>query len=491
MRREYDVIIIGGGITGTAAARELSRYSSSVLLLEQARDISMGATRANSGIVHGGYSSPIGSLKAQLSLRGNRMYRQLSEELGFPYRQTGSYVLACSEEEQEVLQDLLENGRAMGEEQLEIHTSKQVTDREPLVSTSVREALRCSSAGIVSPYEAAAGFMENALTNGAVLRLRSKAVSIEHTGTRYRVACTLPDGETAVFSAPAVLNAAGLYSDVISRMAGDDSFTIRPRKGEYLLLRRGSAEGIHSVLFQTPSSKGKGVLVTPTTWGNLLIGPNAQDTQDREDTGSSYEQLAGIYRQALKTVPSLDLSALIRVFSGVRPASDRKDFIIGEGTLPGFFQAAGIESPGLTSAPAAAEMIREAMQTAGYIGARKQTFHALRAPITLPGPLQPMKEIKDLLDLPEGDPERVVCRCEQVRERTIADALSRGIPIDSLDAVKRRTRAGMGQCQGAFCGPRVTSLVMGITGLSAQEIEMPAGKDRELLKELKKLKPDM
>jgi glycerol-3-phosphate dehydrogenase len=485
MNSEYDIIIIGAGIIGTAAAREFSRYSSSILLLEKGRDAALGATRANSGIVHGGYTAKAGTRKGEFSIRGNRMYRQLSEELGFAYRRTGSLVLAFDEEQRLQLQGLLENGICNGVEELELRTAAAVLADEPGINGAVREALYCGETGIVSPYEAAIAFCEHALSNGAVLKLNSEAVGIETASSGFKVA--LRSGE--VFTGQAVLNAAGLYSDRVASMAGADTFSIRPRKGEYLLLQRGSAARLHTVVFQTPTDKGKGVLVTPTVWGNLMLGPNAEDIEDREDVSSSYAALKDICTQASLSMPGLKLSTLIRYFSGVRPASDRGDFIVGESRVPGFFQAAGIESPGLTSAPAIAESLSSLLREKGCLASRKRTFYAFRAPITLPEPLKPFSEIKEYVDLPPGSPQRIVCRCEQVREETIIDALSRGIPIDSTDAVKRRTRAGMGPCQGTFCGPRVRELIRLRTGLSDDEIAGPQPKDVELLKALRKL-PD-
>jgi glycerol-3-phosphate dehydrogenase len=482
MKNTYTIIIIGAGIVGTAAARELSRYTDSILLLEKARDVSMGATRANSGIVHGGYTAKAGTLKGELSIRGNRMYRQLSEELGFPYRRNGSYVLAFTDEDREKLQQLFENGQINGVEQLELHTGRQVRASETRINPAVAEGLYCGETGIVSPYEAAIALAENAAANGAVLKLSHEVTHIEQSGELFQVAAG-----GARYSGNVIVNAAGLYSDHIAAMAGADRFSIKPRKGEYLLLRRGTGDSIGKVIFQTPTEKGKGILVTPTTWGNLMIGPDAEDTSDREDVSSSFSALQAILKQARLSVPDLELSSLIRFFTGVRPASDAGDFIVGESSLSGFIQAAGIESPGLTSAPAIAEKIRNILLDKGFITRKKRTFYALRSAITRPAPLQPASEVRELVQLPVGDPDRLVCRCEQVREKTVLDALNRGIPIDSLDAVKRRTRAGMGLCQGTFCGPRVKELLMLHTGLPEEAIGMPQPKDQELLKALRKL----
>ncbi len=482
MNKTFNTIIIGAGIIGTSIARELSHYKGSILLLEKGRDVAVGASRANSGIVHGGYAAKRGTLKGEMATKGNRMYHQLSEELGFPYSPIGSYVLAFTSDEEEILNQLRENGLKNGVKDLAIHTKREILVKEPLLNPSLAAGLCCGETGIVSPYEAAIAFAENSVQNGVELKLNHEVIQIEELAEGYRVSAG-----NQVFTGSIVINAAGLYTDRISEMVGVFDFKIRPRKGEYLLLKRGAAEGLHSVIFQTPTKKGKGILVSPTTWGNLLIGPNAEDTTDREDNDNDYSALKAILEQARLSIPTLTLSSLIRVFSGTRPASDKGDFIIEESALPGFIQVAGIESPGLTSAPAIAERVRDIMLAKGYVERKKNSFQNRRKPITRPGPLKPFGEMKALINLPPGDPERVVCRCEQVKEATIADALERGIPIDSLDAVKRRTRAGMGACQGKFCGPRVKELIHRVSGLGDDEIEDPLEKDQELLKDLRKL----
>ncbi len=480
MERVYDCIIIGAGIIGTSIAHALGRYRGSVLLLERGNDVALGATRANSGIVHGGYTSKAGTLKGKLAIRGNRLYEQLATDLGFPYQLPGSVVLALTEEEVSQLEALLDNGRQNGVEGLEILTGPEIRQREPLVSTAVRAALYCPETGIVSPYEAAIALAENAVENGIALQLNNTVTAIDYHSELF----TVQTGGKQ-YTAPVLINAAGMFADHIAAMIGDTSFTIFPRKGEYLLLRRGSSSGINSVIFQTPTEKGKGVLVTPTTWGNLMIGPNSEDTEDREDTSNSFQALHDILRTARKSVPDLDPAKLIRIFSGTRPSSNRKDFIIGEGTLPGMIHVAGIDSPGLTSAPAIAEMVLGIMEQRGFLGEGKRAFIRFRKAITSPAPLRPFREVAPEIDLPTGDPNRVVCRCEQVTEATILDAAGRNIPINSLDAVKRRTRAGMGICQGAFCGPRVTELLTSSCHMQAEEIELPKGKDKELIDRLR------
>lgn len=482
MRDRVSIIIIGAGIVGTSIAREFARHTDSLLLLEQGRDVSLGSTRANSGIIHGGYSARYGTKKGQFSITGNRMYPQLAEELGFAYERIGSLVLAFSEEDEKKLEWLVENGKANGVHELSILTPRQVRDREPKVSEHIRSALWCGETGIASPYEAAIACAENAIANGVELRLNHKVTEIRQLPDGFKVVCG-----TQEFTCDAVINAAGLFSDEVAAMAGVETFTIIPRKGDYLLLSRGSATGVGSVIFQTPTEKGKGILVTPTTWNNLLLGPDAQEIENTQGYNANFESLKAVLEQARVSVPDINASKIIRYFTGIRPTPDTHDFIIGESQVPGFFQAAGIESPGLTSAPAIATHLADELVDKGYIPERKRSFHPYRSAITLPGELRPPADIKDDLNRPVGDPQRIVCRCEQVAEPVIKDALGRPVPIDSVDAIKRRTRAGMGACQGKFCRPRVTQLIVQHTNLPEESIEMPVDKDAQLVAGLRKL----
>ncbi|MFA5447169.1 MAG: NAD(P)/FAD-dependent oxidoreductase [Sphaerochaeta sp.] len=481
MKNHYSVVVIGAGIIGSAVAYHLSQYEKSILVLEKAEDVSCGATKANSGIIHGGYTAKHNTSKGFYSIRGNRMYDSLSKKLGFPYQRIGSLVLGFDESDDQSIHYLLENGKANGVKGLQILTAQQVRNKESLVNEQVTAALYCEETGIASPYEAAIAFAETAVSNGVDIQLNSEVIGIEKDGDTLKVFT-----EGAVFYTQAVVNAAGLYSDAVAAMVGEKTFTITPRRGEYLLLKRGAGSDFNSVIFQTPTEAGKGVLISPTTWNNLLIGPNAEETQDREDVSNSFEGLKSVYEQAKISVPSLNLSSLIRYFAGIRATADTKDFIIGRTQTPGFYQAAGIDSPGFTSAPAIAEDICGMLIDDGIISPRRRITDSKRSPIIMPGELQPFSQIQELINLPEGNPERIVCRCEQVREKTITDALSRPIAIDSTDAVKRRTRAGMGACQGKFCLSRVQQYIA--KELKAgEEVLLPKQKDEQLLAKLRKL----
>lgn len=458
-------------MVGCAIARELSRYTLSTVLCEKSVDVGNGATKANSAIVHGGYTAKHGTLKGELSIRGNRMYDRLNEELNFGLKRCGSLVLAFSKEERGSLAKLKENGELNGVEGLRIVERAELEEIEPNVGPEAVAALYCPETAVTSPYEMCIALAENAVANGLYLRLESEVVGIEKSGEVFTLRTaqdsTAPGRE---LQARFVVNAAGVYSDRIAAMVGDKSFTIHPRQGQYLILRRGDGEMVNHVVFQTPTKKGKGILVTATYWGNLMIGPNSEEIPDREDVSTDRQILKYIVDTARRSIPDFKLSHVIRSFSGIRATSDSKEFIINEAPIGGFINAAGIDSPGLTSSPAIALKVAALLRGAGLRMEEDPDFDPYRPQINAPAPLQPIKEVQELIELPEGNPERVVCRCEQIREKTIVDALNRGIPIKSLDAVKRRTRAGMGPCQGNFCGPRVRRLIARETGIGEDEV---------------------
>jgi glycerol-3-phosphate dehydrogenase len=463
----YDLCIIGAGVVGCALAREMSRFRLRVLLLERSDDVGTGATKANTGLVHGAYSSPAGSLKAALCAAGNRLYAALDAQLHFGYRRTGALVLAFSPQQEAGLRALYDNGRAAGDEGLELLSAAQVRALEPRLGPGVTGALHCPSVGVTSPYELAIALAENAVANGVTLRLGCEATGIrpaapEAGAPRGLVVCAGGEQIASRF----VVNAAGVYSDRVAAMAGEPGFRIIPRQGQYLLFERGSGQAVRRVLFQAPSPAGKGVVVTSTYHGNLMIGPNANEVADPQDAGTTLEALLGIVAKARLSLPDFDLHRVITTFAGVRPTPDTGDFVIGPGPLPGFFNAAGIDSPGLTSAPAIAERLRDLLADAGLELKPRQDFRPERPAILVPKSLG-AEQVARLVKA-EG-PHRLVCRCEQVSEAEIVDALHRGIPVRGIEAVKRRTRAGMGRCQGGFCRPRVASLIERETGFPAEE----------------------
>ena len=462
----YDVCIIGSGVVGTAIARELSQYGLKTVLLERAEDVSQGASKANSGIVHGGYSAKHGTLKGALCAQGNRMYDELQDELHFGLRRCGSLVVAFDDTDLETIEGLLENGRQNGARGLKLLGAREVRAMEPNSSDGIKGALYCSTAGVTSPYELTIALAENAVANGVTLLLQHEVTAIE-AGSPFRV-----HAGDKVIEAEFVVNAAGVRSDQVARMVGIDDFEITPRKGEYILFRRGYGELVNTVVFQPPTKNGKGILVTSTYHGNLMIGPNAEEVSDREDSGTTEEHLREIIETARRSVPSFDLRKVITNFSGLRATSSRKDFIIEESSVAGFINVAGIDSPGLTSSPAIARRVGDLLRDAGLTMNRRDDAVRTRAPIIVPKSLE-AKELKRRVELPDG-PERIVCRCEQVSEAEILDAMSRGLPVDTTDAVKRRTRAGMGFCQGEFCRPRVKALLARELGRTPDEIRVRA-----------------
>ena len=453
----YDVCIIGGGVVGLNISREISRYRLRACVIEKEADVGRGCSKANSGIVHGGYSDEPGTLKAELCVAGNRMYQQLDRELHFGYRKTGSLVLAFATEELATLEKLLENGRNNGVTGLRIIDRQVLLLREPHLNPAVLAALLCEDAGVTSPYEFAIALAENSLINGVELRLQEEVMAIESLGGEFQI-----HTNRGSLGSRFVINCAGVFSDRISAMVGLSEFRITPRRGQYVILDKDQNHLARSVIFQVPSRLGKGILVTPTFHGNLMIGPNAEEIDDKTDVGTDTETLANIVRLARRSVPGFDMRKSLTSFAGNRPVANQKDWIIDASRINGFINLIGIDSPGLTASPAIARKVCGLLQQAGLILEHKTDFQPLRPAII-------RKKTLDFAgDVNDTDPSlHLICRCEQVTEAEIIDCMNRGIPVRSLDAVKFRTRAGMGRCQGAFCGPRVRELL-------SRELAIPA-----------------
>ena len=456
----YDVCIIGAGVVGLNIAREMSRYALRICVIEKEEDVGRGCTKANSGIVHGGYSDEPGTLKAELCVAGNHLYEQLESELHFGYRQTGSLVLAFSDEELPTLQKLLEYGRQNGVAGLRIIDQKELLNREPHLNSDAIAALLCEEASVTSPYEFAIALAENAIANGVELRLQESVLAITPNDDSFRLQTS--KGElTARF----VINCAGVFSDRIAAMVGMEDYKITPRRGQYVLLDKDQNHLVNSVIFQVPTLLGKGILVTTTYHGNLMIGPNAEDLDDRTDVGTDAETLAQIVLQARHSVPGFDMRKSLTSFAGNRPVSNQKDWVIEESHVKNFINLIGIDSPGLTASPAIARKVSGILQNCGLHLEPTQTFQPQRPPII-------RKKTADFAGVvTSADPSlHLICRCEHVTEAEILDCMNRGIPVRSLDAVKFRTRAGMGRCQGAFCGPRVRELLAREWKLPPEEI---------------------
>lgn len=449
----YDVAIVGAGVIGCSIARALSKFQLNIVLIEKENDVSCGASKANSGIVHGGYDAKHGTLKGHFSRKGNRLFKQLNEELNFGYEECGSLVLAFSENEKLALNKLMENGRLNGVDDLRLLSKEDVFEMEANVNTSVVGALYCPSAGITSPYELTIALAENAIENGVKLRLKTEVLAIKTEDDYFELQTNNTAQEERIKS-KMIINCAGVHSDKVAEMIGLNEFTITPRRGEYILMHKNQGHLANHILFQAPTDKGKGILVTKTVFGNLMIGPNAEVMEDASEIGTSIEELKKIVEQAKKTTNEFNLKFTLKTFAGMRATSSKKDFIIEESSVKGFINVAGIESPGLTSSPAIADYVV-------YLVEKSR------------GELIPNKEFKanrksSYEHLNEGD--EIICRCEQIPNSVILDVLNRGIPIDSTDAIKRRTRAGMGPCQGNYCGPKVAKLIADFNHSSIEEV---------------------
>jgi len=458
-----DVAIIGCGITGAAAAYELSKYQLNIAVFERENDVSEGTTKANSAILHAGYDPKPGTLMARTNVEGVRLAAEICRDLDVPYKKTGSLVVAFSDGDLPTLRKLYDRGLQNGVPGLKILSAAQTLKMEPGLSPDIRGALYAPTAAVVNPWEYALAMAETAARNGAAMHFSCGVSGIRKTKNGF--ALTTPKG---TFEAKTILNAAGLEADRLHEMAGEKEFTIKASKGEYYILDKEEGGRVSRVVFQCPTEQGKGVLVSPTVHGVLIVGPNAQKTQDREDLSSTAEGLGFVAEKALLTVPGLDFSKSIRNFSGLRAASDTGDFIIAESkSLKGFFNLAGIKSPGLSSAPAIAKMAAELLLKAGLNFKPKETFINRRRVVRIAG-LSP----REINRLAGGNPAygRVVCRCETVTEGEILDALRGPIPPRTLDAVKRRCGAGLGRCQGGFCGPRVLEILSRELGLPPEEV---------------------
>ena len=445
-----DIAVIGCGIVGAAAAYELSRYALDVVVLERENDVSTGATKANSAVIHAGYDPSPGTLMAKLDVEGARLAKELCKKLDVPYRHCGALVLALSDEEVTTVSHLYEQAIENRVADVSVLTKEEVLKMEPNISEGVVAALHAPTAMIVDPWEYTLALAETAVRNGVELKLKCDVTGIEQINGGYRICTSQGEIETRT-----VINAAGLNADDIHNMISEPEFNVTPAKGEYWLLDKSEGTRVNHVLFQCPTKAGKGVLVTPTVHGNLLVGPGNIIADEKDDVSTTRDELEYVKRTAARSVPGIDFSAVIRSFSGNRAHTEFDDFIIKE-VKPGFIDLAGIKSPGLTAAPAIAKMAVKMVKDSGIALTKKQKFIDSRKRIRF-NKLTPDEKNA----LIESDPVygQVICRCETVTEGEIRDALNSPVPPYSIDAVKRRTGAGMGRCQGGFCGPRVLELL--------------------------------
>ncbi|MDO8804650.1 MAG: NAD(P)/FAD-dependent oxidoreductase [Elusimicrobiota bacterium] len=469
-----DVIIVGAGVTGAAIARELSRYKLKILILEKEAEPAFGVSKSNSGIVHAGTQNPPSSVKGWLCVEGNRLLREeIAEDLGLNFVQCGQLVVIFDLADLPELEKIKKEGEELGVKGLELVDRAWLDAKEPNLGPEVKAALLAPSAGIISPYRFVYALVENAVKNGAELKTSRKVSAIRRpAGGGFEV---VAGGE--VFRARFLVNAAGLYADEVSALAGAPTFKITPRRGEEYLLDKKREHLTEHIIFPLPSKTSKGILIIKTSDGNPMIGPTANDVEDREDLSTSDEGLAEVLAGARRMVPSISKDDIIAYFAGLRPVSG-KDFVIRhEDSAPGLVNAAGIQSPGLTSAPAIAVMVAGILKEHGLKLEPKEEFHRLR-----PRPVHlfqvPPEETRRLIEKNPayGD---IVCRCELVSAQEIREALKRG--ARTLDGVKFRTRAQAGRCHGGFCTTRIMKIMQEELGFPVKALTK-RGAGSELVK---------
>ena len=464
----YDVIIIGAGVCGAAIARELSRYQVKICVLEKDEDVCCGTSKANSAIVHAGYDAVTGSLKAKLNVRGNEKMGELAKELDFPFERNGSLVLCLNEEEMPNLQALYDRGVANGVKELRILNREEVLQMEPNVTDQVYAALYAPTAGIVCPFGLNIALAENAYANGVEFQFNTEVTQIHKSEEGYELQTS-----KGVFRTRYVVNAAGVYADKFHNMVSDKKIHITARRGDYCLLDKEAGSHVKKTIFALPGKLGKGILVTPTVHGNLLIGPTAVNVEDKEGVNTTAEGLSQVLEKAGLSVKNIPTRQVITSFAGLRAHEDGDDFIIGEvEDAKGFIDCAGIESPGIASCPAigelAAELLKEKMGLK-----EKDNFISTRQGIKNPSLLS----IEERNALIKENPAygNIICRCEMVTEGEIIDAIRRPLGARSLDGVKRRTRAGMGRCQSGFCSPRTMEILARECNMSMFDITKSGG----------------
>lgn len=469
---KYDIIIIGAGVSGCAIARELSRYDLNICVLDKESDVCEGTSKANSGIVHAGHDAKPGTLKAKLNVQGNLMMEEMAKKLDFPFKRNGSLVVCQNEEELSKLEELKARGKENGVKGLRILTREEALELEPALADSVYAALYAPTGGIVCPFLMNIAYAENAEINGAKFRL---GTCVQDIGRCHQVSGFKVITNQGTFYSKYVINAAGVYADELHNMISEKKLHITPRRGEYCLLDKNTGTLVSHTIFQVPGKMGKGVLVTPTIHGNLMIGPTADDVPDKEENATTRAGLDKVLNDSAKSVKGIPTRQVITSFAGLRAHEDGGDFLIEElDDVPGFIDVAGIESPGLTSAPAIgvyvckivkkmvekAENQIELKEKENFIETRKGIVHF--AELSL-------EEKKELIRKAPAYGQ-VICRCETVTEGEILDAIRRPLGARTLDGVKRRVRAGMGRCQGGFCTPRIMEILSRECGIPLEEI---------------------
>ena len=449
----YDITIIGAGIIGTFIARELSKYDLRVLLLDKENDVANGTTKANSAIVHAGYDAEPNSKKARFNVEGNKIMEEICKQLDVPFKRVGSLVVAFNEEEMETIKRIYDKGIINKVPDLRIIEKKELFEMEPNLNPEAMGALYAPTGGIVGPWELAIALAENAVDNGVELRLNTEVINIEKVEAGYKI--YTPDGEILT---KYVVNAAGVYADKIHNMVAEPTFEITPRRGQYFLMDKSAGKLMNHVIFQSPSKISKGVVVLPTVHGNLLVGPDAEDIDDKDNKDTDEERLNFVREKAGKTSEDIPFNAVITSFAGLRASPNTGDFIVQEAEdAKGFIDVAGIESPGLSASPAIGIHVANLLKDLDGNFVEKENYNPIR---------RKMIHFMDLSNeekqaMIQKDPRygRVICRCENITEGEIVDAVHRNVGGNSVDSIKRRIRAGMGRCQGGFCQPRVIEIL--------------------------------
>lgn len=460
MPSRYDIAIIGGGIVGNAIARELSRYELKVILIEKEIEVSFGVSKANSGIIHSAIHDDPKTLKGKLCLQGNKLWEELSKELRLPFNRVGEILVARSNDDIPALKGFLDNARAVGIP-AEMVEGENLRRLEPNLSKSIKIGLLAPTAGVIPPYEMTYALYENAMQNGVEYLLESRVTGISKDDKGF----VIQAGKKEI-KADFVINAAGLYADDIAKFAGANNFKIKPRKGEEYILDKRFDNINNHVIFPTPTPTSKGILVIKTIEGSTMIGPTAEDIEDKEDIRTTEEGLQKILAFVKTMIPSIEKKDIIASFAGVRPVSNSNDFIIEESkNVPHFINAAGIQSPGLTAAPAIALMVADILKNSGMTLTKKKRFKKYDRPhrrLTLLSNKE--KELAIKLNRSYGN---IICRCETVSEAEVVAAIGNG--AKTVDGIKFRTRAGMGRCQAGFCTHHVMKIL-------ARELKMPEEK---------------
>ena len=466
----YDVLIIGAGAVGCAAAMELAKYKLSVCVVDKESDVCEGTTKANSAIAHAGFDAEPGTLKAKLNVRGSKMMPELAQKLDFAYKQNGAMVLCFDEADKPKLDILKDRAVKNGVDKVSIISGDEARKLEPNLSDEVCAALLAETSAIICPFEMTLAFAENALANGAEFKLSTEVTAVKKQDDAFVVSASGGDIQARV-----IINAAGVYADKIHSMVSSTPLAITARRGEYLLMDKAAGSVVSHTVFQLPTQMGKGILVTPTVHGNLLAGPTAENIDDKENIATTKGGIEQIKAKGALSVRNIPFNKVITSFTGLRAVGDTGDFIIGHSDVKGFIDAAAIESPGLTSAPAIGEYLRE-----------------------LAGELIPLEKKENVIETRKGiahfallsqdeqnalikqNPAygKIVCRCETVTEGEILDAINRPLGATTLDGVKRRTRAGMGRCQAGFCSPTTMALIADKLGIKIEDVRKNGAADR-------------